>query len=140
MSSRVHTDTSGKLAAGLLLACVMSVAAHAQPATQPAKTAQQTPPAKTAVKYKTEDVLPVTCAQARVQSGKGYPGMLAIVRTLAKVSLGNRNLTFPNTREAGMDAGRGIAEDCKADPNGLLFAFVDKHVRRVAEAAARSGQ
>jgi hypothetical protein len=44
-------------------------------------------------------------------------------------------LTFPNTREAGLDAGKGIAEDCKADPKALLFAVVDKHVRRVAEAA-----
>jgi hypothetical protein len=66
--------------------------------------------------------------------------MLAVVQTLARVSLDNRDLTFPNTREAGRDAGQGIAEDCKADPNGLLFAVVDKHVRRVAEAAARPGQ
>ena len=137
----MHTETAGKLAADLVLACVMSVAAHAQPATQSAKTAQRTTPsAKTAAKYKAEDVLPVTCAQAWVQAGKGYPGMLAIVQTLDKVSLGNRDLTVPNTREAGMDAGKGIAEDCKADPDGLLFAFVDKHVRRVAEAAARSAQ
>jgi hypothetical protein len=35
--------------------------------------------------------------------------MLAIVTTLAKVSLANRELTFPNTREAGIDAGTGIA-------------------------------
>jgi len=80
------------------------------------------------------EVLPLTCAQAWEQSGRGYGGMLAIVKTLARVSLANRGLTFPNTREAGLEAGRGIAEDCKADPNGLLFAIVDKHVRRVAEA------
>jgi len=39
------------------------------------------------------------------------------------------------TREAGLEAGKGIAEDCKADPNALLFAIVDKHVRRVAAGA-----
>jgi len=39
------------------------------------------------------------------------------------------------TREAGLEAGKGIAEDCKADPNALLFAIVDKHVRCVAEGA-----
>ena len=46
-------------------------------------------------------------------------------------------LAFPDTREAGLDPGNGIARDCTADPNGLLFAIVDTHVRRVAEAAAK---
>jgi len=81
------------------------------------------------------DVLPMTCAQAWLESGKGYAGMLAIVKTEARIALANRDLTFPNTREAGLDAGRGIAEDCKADPDALLFAIVDKHVRRVVEAS-----
>jgi hypothetical protein len=85
-----------------------------------------------------EKVLPLTCIQAWVESGKSYPEMIARVKTLARVSLANRDLTFPNSRDAGLDAGRGIAEDCKADPNALLFAIVDKHVRRVAEAASLS--
>ena len=97
--------------------------------------AQQKPaPPKT--KWSATDVLPLTCAQAWVKSNKNYEGMLSIVVTLARVSLANRDLTFPDTREAGLEAGRGIAEDCKADPNSLLFAIVDKHVRQVAEAAA----
>jgi hypothetical protein len=82
-----------------------------------------------------DQALPLTCVQAWVVSGQSYPAMLAIVTTLAKVSLANRELTFPNTREAGIDAGRGIGQDCKADPRALLYAIVDKHVRRVAEAA-----
>ena len=63
--------------------------------------------------------------------------MLSIVTTLARVSLANRELTFPNTRQAGTDAGSGIAQDCKADPQALLYAVVDKQVRRVAEAGKR---
>lgn len=82
-------------------------------------------------------VLPLTCAQAWIASHKSYPQMLTIVTTLAKVSLANRDLTFPNSREAGLDAGRGIADDCKADPDALLFAIVDKHVRRVAGTTPR---
>jgi len=39
------------------------------------------------------------------------------------------------TREAGLEAGKAIAVDCKADSNALLFAIVDKHVRRVAAGA-----
>jgi len=81
-----------------------------------------------------DQALPLTCAQAWAVAGKSYGPMLAIVTTLAKVSLSNRELTFPNTREAGIDAGTGIAQDCKADPQALLYAVVDKHVRRVVEA------
>lgn len=65
--------------------------------------------------------------------------MRSIVVTLARVSLANRDLRFPNTREAGLEAGRGIAEDCKADPNGLLFASVDKRVREAVEGTAAAG-
>src|SRR5215831_16704243 len=84
-----------------------------------------------------EQALPLTCEQAWIAGGQSYAPMLATVKTLAKVSLANRNLTFPNTREAGEDAGKGIANDCKADPDALLFAVVDKHVRRVAESMGR---
>jgi hypothetical protein len=81
-----------------------------------------------------DQALPLTCAQAWAVAGKSYGPMLAIITTLAKVSLANRELRFPNTREAGTDAGTGIAQDCKADPQALLYAVVDKHVRRVVEA------
>jgi hypothetical protein len=37
----------------------------------------------------------------------------------------NPRPTFPNTGEAGLEAGQGIVADCKADPHGLLFASVD---------------
>jgi hypothetical protein len=79
--------------------------------------------------------LPLTCAQAWVAAHRSYAEVIAIVTTLAKVSLANRDLAIANDREAGLEAGRGIAADCKADPDALLFAIVDKHVRRVAGAA-----
>lgn len=97
-------------------------------------------PAQARKTWKAQDALPLTCAQAWVQSGRSYPGMLAVVEVLTRVSLANRDLTFPNTREAGLDAGKGVAEDCKEDPHALLFAVVDKHVRRVAEAAPGAGR
>jgi hypothetical protein len=50
--------------------------------------------------------LPLTCAQAWAAAHKSYPEARAIVTTLAKVSLANRDLTLPNTREAGFDAGK----------------------------------
>lgn len=93
------------------------------------KRAVNTQPALTAAQ-----ALPLTCAQAWIASEKDYAKMRAVVISLAKVSLVNRDLTFPNQRDAGVDAGKGIAADCKADPNALLFAIVDKHVRRVTGA------
>jgi len=87
--------------------------------------------APTPTAIKADQALTMTCLQAWVASGKQYPQMIAVVTTLAKVSLVNRGLTLPNTREVGSDAGKGIAEDCKADPDALLFAVVDKQVRRV---------
>jgi len=97
--------------------------------------AQSRAPAKSAVSAPTVSAvqaLPLTCAQAWAAAHKSYAQVLPIVTTLAKVSLVNRDLVLPNTRETGLDAGKGIAEDCKADPDALLFAVVDKHVRRVA--------
>jgi hypothetical protein len=116
-------------ALAVMFAGIFSMAAIAQQKTAPPRTNRTV-----------TDLLPLTCAQAWVKSNKSYPQMLSIVKTLARVSLANRDLTFPDTREAGLDAGKGIAEDCKADPHALLFAIVDKHVRRVAEAAASAGQ
>ena len=106
---------------------ILSIAAAAEQKPAPAKT-----------KLAAADLLPLTCVQAWVKSNKNYMGMVSIVKTLARVSLANRDLTFPNTREAGLDAGKGIADECKADPNGLLFAIVDKQVRRIAEPAVAS--
>ena len=113
------------VAAGLAVA-VVDTRAQPKPAARPATTTFAADAGR---------ALPMTCVQAWTASGRRYPEMLAIVTTLAKVSLTNRNLTLPNSREAGQDAGRGIADDCKADPDALLFAVVDKHVRRVAQAA-----
>lgn len=116
------------------LAIVMVVAGALVPLlaaqSAPAKRVASSQPTLTAAQG-----LPLTCAQAWIASEKNYAQMRALVITLAKVSLVNRDLTFPNQRDAGVDAGKGIAADCKADPNALLFAIVDKHVRRVAGVA-----
>lgn len=129
--------------AGLLAASAPPLGAQA-PVEQPAPTAATKATAKPAPKaaakpraLKAEELMPMTCAQAWAAAGKQYPAMYDIVATLATVSLTNRDLTFPNTKEAGIDAGTGIAKDCEADPQGLLFGIVDRHVRRVAQPAAQ---
>jgi len=121
----------------VLVACVVATALAAGLAGINAQTPAATGTAGSSSTLTADQALPLTCVQAWVATGKSYPSMLATVATLAKVSLANRELTFPNTREAGIDVGRGIAQDCKADPRALLYAVVDKHVRRVAETGQR---
>ena len=109
----------------VIMAAAIAAAVDAQaPATKPV--------AAISLPLTAIQALPLTCAQAWIASGKSYAQMRAIVIELAKVSLVNRDLTLPNRREAGLDAGKGIAADCKADPQAVLFAIVDKHVRRIA--------
>jgi hypothetical protein len=123
MNTRVRTVIIA--VAGSALAGFLATAAVGQPPK----------PAASKTNWSATDLLPLTCAQAWAKSRKSYPGMVSIVETLARVSLANRDLTFPNTREAGLDVGKAVAADCESDPNSLLFAIVDKHVRRVSEGA-----
>ena len=125
MTSKMSVST---LVAAIILGGTVAIGVGAHPAKPPNATVD------------IADLLPLTCAQAWVRAHKSYPEMIAIVKTLARVSLANRDLTFPDTREAGWQAGRGIAEECKADPHGLLFAMVDKQVRQVAGAATAAGR
>ena len=122
-----------RLLHALLIAAVLLVAVSRLEA----QTAMAKKPVGSHPAVSATDALPMTCQQAWDTAGRSYAPMIEIVRTLAKMSLANRNLTFPNSREAGIDAGRGIADDCKADPNALLFAIVDRHFRRVAESVGR---
>ena len=115
------------LLTSLIIVGAAAIAAAVDAQAPATRTVAAAPSALTAVQ-----ALPLTCAQAWIASGKSYAQMRAIVIELAKVSLVNRDLTLPNRRDAGLDAGQGIAADCKADPQAGLFAIVDKHVRRVA--------
>jgi hypothetical protein len=110
------------MAAGACMAIMLSMPAVAQRLTSSSRKSNST----------AAELLPLTCAQAWAVSNRNYDRMIAIVKTLAHVSLINRDLMFPNTREAGLEAGKAIAEDCKADPNALLFAIVDTQVKRIA--------
>lgn len=127
---QMRTGVALALAFVFAMSAQAGLAGQAQPAA-PAKPA--TKPASTATaNLKMVELMPLTCAQAWALSGKDYSELYRMVAALAAVSLANRDLTFPNTRDAGVDAGNGIAKDCKADPQGLLFGIVDKHVRRLA--------
>jgi hypothetical protein len=124
----------------LLLSGAVVMLAAIGAGTTPPLAAQSTAPKRAvaaAPALTASQALLLTCAEAWIASEKNYAQMRELVVTLAKVSLVNRELTFPNQREAGLDAGKGIGADCRADPDALLFAVVDKHVRRLGVAAPR---
>ena len=116
------------IAAVMAAAIIPALAAQSAAAKKPAASPRPLTPVQ---------AMPLTCAEAWIASEQDYNQMRAVVITLAKVSLVNRDLTIPDSREAGLEAGKGIAADCKADPNALLFAVVDKQVRRIGVPAKR---
>jgi hypothetical protein len=139
MTNLVRSGMAGAWSLALAGTLAMTAPEQAPAAPQKPVPAQSQPAPAAAAPKKTwtpNEVLPFTCAQAWVEGGRTYSGLYSVVETLARVSLANRDLTFPDTKEAGLDAGNGIAADCKADPDALLFAIVDKHVRRVSTAAS----
>jgi len=56
-----------------------------------------------------------------------------IVQQLAVISSQNRNLTLPETAEAGQKVGEEIK--AKADHDELLYAVVDDAIRKVGQPA-----
>jgi hypothetical protein len=114
----------------LLALAIASLAGFTAPSTR-----WQAPPAPATREWKAADILPLSCVQAWVVSGKSEKVFVELLLVLGSVSLENRRLTFPDSREVGDEAGRGIAADCAADPDALLFALVDRQVRRLGKPA-----
>jgi hypothetical protein len=84
------------------------------------------------------DALPLTCLQLWEAYGENNEDVIEIVTTMAGMSVINRELEFPQTEEAGRKLGEGILSGCTQDRNDLMYAIVDRNVRKVvAEHANR---
>jgi hypothetical protein len=84
------------------------------------------------------DALPLTCLQLWEAYGENNQDVIEIVTTMAGMSVINRELEFPQTEEAGRMLGEGILKGCEQDRNDLIYAIVDRNVRKVvAEHANR---
>ena len=59
-----------------------------------------------------------------------------MVTQLAEMSAKNREVTLPETAEAGRRVGELIKASAKQDTDQLLYAVVDSAVRKVTRAAA----
>jgi hypothetical protein len=85
--------------------------------------------------WTTEQILTCTVSDCWQLAGKNESTFFDIVQQLAAISAQRRNLTLPESAEAGQRAGAYIKAKAKADHDQLLYAIVDASVRRVGTKA-----
>ena len=78
-----------------------------------------------------EQILTCTVSQCWHLGGRTEDGYFDIIQKLAVISARNRNLTLPESEEAGRKAGEYIKAEAHKDRGQLLFAVVDGAVRKV---------
>jgi hypothetical protein len=74
----------------------------------------------------------VTCSvhDAWVLGGKTEPGFFAIVKAMAELSAQKRDLVLPDRETTGREFGEYIKTQARADHNQLLYAIIDRAVRK----------
>jgi hypothetical protein len=74
----------------------------------------------------------VTCSvhDAWILGGKTEPGFFDIVKALAELSAKKRDVTLPDDEAVGRQFGDYIKAQAKADHDQLLYAIVDRAVRK----------
>ena len=84
----------------------------------------------------------VTCSvhDAWVLGGKNEQGFFEIVKALAQLSAQKRDLTLPDKESVGREFGDYIKAQAKTDHDQLLYAIVDRAVRKFGVKGAASGQ
>jgi hypothetical protein len=83
----------------------------------------------------------VTCSvhDAWELGGKNEAGFFAIVKALAELSAQKRGLVLPDKEAVGREFGEYIKTQAKADRDQLLYAIVDRAVRKYGTAPAAGG-
>lgn len=85
-----------------------------------------------------QQILTCTVSQCWQLANKSEDTFFDIVQQLAAISAQNRDLTLPESEEAGQKVGEEIKTKAKSDHNQLLFAIVDDAVRNVGQPAAQN--
>ena len=83
----------------------------------------------------------VTCSvhDAWVLGGKTEAGFFAIVKAEAELSAQKRGLVLPDSETVGHQFGEYIKTQAKADHDQLLYAIVDRAVRKYGTKPAAGG-
>jgi hypothetical protein len=92
----------------------------------------QQAPASTAPAPKWTIDQAVTCSvhDAWILGGQTEPGFFAIVEALAELSAQKRDLVLPDSETVGRQFGEYIKTQARADHDQLLYAIVDRAVRK----------
>lgn len=113
----------------IALACPASLLPASQAQSAPADTA-------TTQTWTIDQVVTDTVADAWHQGGETEAGFFAIVKTMAQFAAQRRDVTLPDSREAGRRMGQYIKQQARLDHQQLLYPIVDKAVRMVGKPAA----
>ena len=122
-----------------LLTAASALSQQTSPALAPPSAANQTAAAPT---WTNDQLLTATVHQAWLLSGRNEATFFEMVTQLAEISAHNRNLSLPESADAGRQVGEMIKTAAKQDTDQLLFAVVDAAVRKVGKplAAGTSSQ
>jgi hypothetical protein len=98
---------------------------------------QQAPSSSTAAAPSWTIDQAVTCSvhDAWVLGGKTEPGFFQIVQALAELSAQKRGLSLPDNETVGREFGDYIKAQAKLDHDQLLYAVVDRAVRKYGKPA-----
>jgi hypothetical protein len=113
----------------IALACPVSLLAAPQAQSAPAETAGTQ-------NWTIDRVVTDTVSDAWHQGGETEAGFFAIVKTMAQFAAQKRDVTLPDSQEAGRRMGQYIKQQARLDHQQLLYPIVDKAVRMVAKSAA----
>jgi hypothetical protein len=98
---------------------------------------QQTPSSSSAPapSWTTEQAVTCSVHDAWVLGGKTEQGFFQIVQALAELSSQKRGVTLPDDATVGREFGDYIKAQAKADHDQLLYAIVDRAVRKYGKPA-----
>jgi hypothetical protein len=80
-----------------------------------------------------DQIVTKTVHEAWVASGRNEDKFFAMVQQCAELSAKNRDITLPDTAEAGEKFGDWIKKEARKDSDQLLYAVVDRAVRHVGK-------
>ena len=124
----LHTSLNGFLIAAALCSATVFVAG--------AQTQDQKPSISAGAPISdipVDQIVTKTIHEAWVASGRNEDKFFAMVQQCAELSARNREITLPDTAEAGEKFGAWIKKEARKDPDQLLYVVVDRAVRYIGK-------
>ena len=117
-------------------AVVMWVATLMALIASPLRGQQTPPPAEPPPAWTIDQAVTCSVHDAWELGGKTETGFFAIVKALAELSAQKRDVTLPDNETVGRQFGDYIKAQAKTDHDQLLYAIVDRAVRKYGKPAA----